>query len=74
MGKSIISKMRDDAKQANKETRKEMEERLQIVEKMIHGKRDKAKQEMLVGEKNDTHWNGGGKIHRSTDFYIRKRI
>jgi hypothetical protein len=69
MGKSI-SMMRDEAKTADDKEKKEMEERLQILEKMVHGKLEKAKLEMLVGEKNDQEIHTGTVVAKHIEVQI----
>ena len=52
MGTSI-SALREQAKKADRETRLEMEERLQILEKMVHGQLDKQQKHIIAGERGD---------------------
>ena len=68
-----ISKIREEAKIADEKTKKEMEERLQILEKMVNGKLDKVKQDILVGEKNDQEIHAGTVVAKHTQINITKK-
>lgn len=50
---SSISALREEAKKADRNTRMEMEERLQILEKMVHGQLDKQQKHIIAGERGD---------------------
>ena len=56
---SSVTKIRDEAKKANEEDRKRMEERLQILEKMVDGRLQVQEQQMLAGERNDQEIHSG---------------
>lgn len=48
-----ISQVRDEAKKADREVRLEMEERLQILEKMVHGQLANQHKHIIAGERGD---------------------
>ena len=50
---TAISKVRDEAKKADRETRLEMEERLQIMEKMVNGQLDNQQKHIIAGERGN---------------------
>lgn len=58
MGKSV-SKVRDEARELNDEQRRRMEERLQILEKMVNGRLQVQLQHVLAGERGDQEIHSG---------------
>ena len=58
MGQSV-SYIRDEAKRANEDTRRKMEERLQILEKMVQGNLEKQQHHIIAGERGDQEIHSG---------------
>ena len=58
MGQSV-SAIRDEAKRANEDTRRKMEERLQILEKMVQGNLEKQQHHIIAGERGDQEIHSG---------------
>ena len=58
MGQSV-STIRDEAKRANEDTRRKMEERLQILEKMVQGNLEKQQHHIIAGERGDQEIHSG---------------
>ena len=65
-----ISKVREEARKDAAEQKHKMEERLQILQKMIDSKLSKAKQDMLVGEKNDQEIHAGTVVAKHQQINI----
>ena len=58
MGLSV-TKIRDELKCPNEDTRRKMEERLQILEKMVQGNLDKQQATIIAGQRGDQEIHSG---------------
>ena len=63
-----VSKIRDELKSANEDIRRKMEERLQILEKMVQGNLDKQQSLVIAGRRGDQ------KIHSGTVVQAFKQV
>ena len=66
-----ISKLREEAVKADKEKKQEMEQRLQILEKLVHNKLEIAKEDMLVGQRNDQEIHTGTVVAKHMQINIK---
>ena len=67
-----ISKLREETRNADEKTRREVEERLQILERVVDGKLSQAKQEILVGGTDDQGICSGQVVARHQQINIIK--
>lgn len=65
-----ISKVRDEVRKGAKEQKEQMEERLQILQKMMDLKLSKAKHDMLIGEKDDQEIHSGTVVAKHQQINI----
>lgn len=66
-----ISKIRAEAKKSDELTKHEMEERLQMLEKMVVGRLEKVQREILVGEKGDQEIHTGTVVAKHQQINIK---
>ena len=67
MGQAV-TKIRDELKSANEDIRRKMEERLQILERMVQGNLDKQQSLVIAGRRGDQ------KIHSGTVVQVFKQV
>ena len=68
-----ISTLREEAEKQEQEKKDQMEERLHILEKMVTGKLNAAKQAIIAGERNDEEIHGGTVVALHQQINITKK-
>ena len=70
-----ISRIRDEVKAAGEDTRQDMEQRLQILDKMVHGRLDNQQRSIIAGERGDQEIHSGTLVeeHQQVNIVMEEK-